>query len=553
LISGRLRVVVPSEAGEAVVSELGRGEIVGEMALIDGSPRSATVYAVRDSRLAKISRSAFDRLTEHHPAALKWVARSVAARLRVQIGGGKSRDSAISTIAVVPASPGVAISELASRLAAALEAHGTTRLLNAGAARVAFPSTGMAAAGPGDPASIRLGQWLDEQEGGHRFVVYEADGQDLAWTDRVVGQADHLLIFADAKARPTPGELEERLVHRWPEDRAPRRSLVLVHSGLHREPSGTSRWIERRSLDAHYHLHPRRPADFERLARILAGRAIGLVFGGGGARGFAHLGVLRALDAVGVPVDFVGGTSIGAIIAGAHAMGLSSREAVARCKEHFAGVIDPTLPLVALLSGRQMGSQIDAGFGQREIEDLRIPFFCISTNLTTASETVHRFGPLASALRASVSIPGVFPPVVEDGQLLVDGALLNNLPADVMQGLCMGGPVIAVDVAPNVDLVEPYDFPPSLSGWELLWNRIHPLRKPREVPSIVNVLIRSSLVASKVASRRRCYDDERDLRLSIPLDEWKMLDFGPVEAIAESGYQASLQRIADWWAKRNTA
>ena len=551
VISGRLRILVRSGETETVVNEVGPGEIVGEMALLDGSSRSATVHAVRDSQLARLSARAFERLTEKHPLAIKRIATDVVARLRAQLAGETTPDSAIATIALIAAAPDLPISELSSALASALSVHGSTRALSSAGVDLALSKRGIANASAREPAGIRLAQWLAEQEAENRYVLYEADAHPTGWTERAIGQADHVLIFADAEAPPEPGALERQLARRWPEGRAPRRSLVLIHRDPDREPKGTARWLEKRSVDAHYHLNPNSQADFERLARILAGRAIGLVFGGGGARGFAHLGVWQALEELNVPVDFVGGTSIGAIVAAAFAMRISARRAIETAKKRFSSVLDPTLPLVALLSGARISSQITSFFGEREIEDLPLPFFCIATNLTTSAETVHRSGSVATATRSSVSIPGVLPPVAHHGDLLVDGGLLNNVPVDVMKGLVRGGPVIAVDVTPKLDLRQFDNLPQVLSGWSLLWDRVNPLRAAPDVPYIVNVLTRSTVVASAAAKRESA--GEGGLYLRPPVDDWGMFEFRSVEAIAERGCQTSLGAISEWWQRRRRA
>ncbi len=244
----------------------------------------------------------------------------------------------------------------------------------------------------------------------------------------------------------------------------------------------------------------------------------------------------------------MGGTSIGSIIAAGYAMGLRSAEALALCKKHFSWILDPTFPLVSLLAGRRAGAKIEAFFGDREIEDFRIPYFCVSTNLTTARETIHSSGVAAHSVRASISIPGVLPPVVEDGDLLVDGGLVNNVPVDVMERVCMRGPVIAVEVTPEIDLGKYYQIPPALSGWNVLWERINPLGKAALVPDIVTILARSTVVASTLMSRGRPPSGPHTLRLALPVADWGMFEFGSVEPLAERGYEASIEPIREWWA-----
>ena len=192
VISGRLRILVRNRESDKVVNEIGRGEIVGEMALLDGSPRSATVHAVRDSHLARLSARAFARLTEKHPLAIKRIASDIVARLRAQLAGETTPDSDITTIAIVAAAPDLPISQFSSALASALSAHGSTRHLSGAGVDRALSKRGIANASPREPAGIRLAQWLDEQEAANRYVLYEADPRPTGWTERAIGQADHV-------------------------------------------------------------------------------------------------------------------------------------------------------------------------------------------------------------------------------------------------------------------------------------------------------------------------------------------------------------------------
>jgi NTE family protein len=177
---------------------------------------------------------------------------------------------------------------------------------------------------------------------------------------------------------------------------------------------------------------------------------VGLVLSGGGARGFAHLGVIRALREARVPIDFVGGSSIGSIIAAGVAVGWSDDEMRMRYRRSFVDtnpVNDYTFPFVALTRGRKVSRLLQREYGDVLIEDLRRPYFCVSANLTAGRVLEHRDGPLAEALRASVAIPGVMPPVYRGDEVLVDGAAINNLPVDIMQahapGLVIGSDVSA--------------------------------------------------------------------------------------------------------------
>jgi predicted acylesterase/phospholipase RssA/CRP-like cAMP-binding protein len=551
LISGRLRVVAEESSGPRVLNEVGPGESVGEMALLTDDDRSATVYAVRDSQLARLDEVTFRRFVESHPAALKRITEFVVRRLRFQSGAGIPERARLATIAVVPAHPDTSTAAFAEGLTAALAQHGSASHLNRSRVDDALGRRGVAELPEDDPDAMRLVQWLNERETAYRFVVYEADASWSGWCERSIRQADHVLVVADAGGDPALGENELRMRQRGHTARAPEQSLVLLGKPGSSGPSDTARWLEQRDFARHYHVrdHVRgaEPGDLARLARVLTGNAVGLVLGGGGARGFAHLGVLRALAELGIPIDLVGGTSIGAIVAAQVAMGLDPSEIQEVARTQFASVFDPTLPVVSLLAGRRIGARLADAFGRVEIEDLAIPFFCVSTNLTQATERVHRRGLLAQAVRASISLPGILPPVASEGDLLVDGGLTNNLPIDVMGDAVAGGRVVAVDVSPEVDMHAGDEIGHEISGWRILWQRLNPFTHAAPPPYILNLLTRSSLIASIIAEREKHARAAASLYLKIPAGDVKLLAFDAIEEIADRGYEATRDTVATWW------
>ncbi len=548
VLSGRLRVI-DDTAGERALNEIGAGEILGEMALLSSARRSATVLAVRDSLLARLPAAAFHRLIERQPAVLRRISALLVDRLRHQSATSGRVRPVVRTLAVVPAGADPDAAELARRLAEALALRGSTLHLDARRVDRAL-GQGIARGAQEDPAAPRLVQWLNEQELAHQFVLYEADPLFSSWTERAVRQADHVVFVANAAATPEPGEAERGLHARWRSERAPRRSLVLLRDPGVPAPRSTAAFLAVREVDCHYHVSMDRAEDFARLARCLIGTGIGLVLGGGGARGFAHLGVLRALAEADVPVDWVGGTSVGAIIAALVAQRLSPGEAFDRCKEHFSALKDPTFPVVALLAGRRIRTKLERVFGAIAIEDLALPYLCVSTNLSRAAQTVHERGPLVRAIRASIALPGVLPPVSLGEDLHVDGGLVNNLPIDVMAAKPEIGTVLAVDVSAEVEMRSPPGRELDVSGWRMLWERIHPGAARSEVPSIMSLLTRSALVASVYWARERRAAEAASLYLRIPVADLRLLAFERIDEIVARGYEAARGAIRSWSSTR---
>ena len=271
-----------------------------------------------------------------------------------------------------------------------------------------------------------------------------------------------------------------------------------------------------------------------RMARVYAGRSLGLALSGGGARAYAHVGVVRALTEMDVAVDFVGGTSMGAVIAAGVAMDWDVREMDERIRDAFvvsSPLSDIAFPLLAMTRGREVERRLEKHFGDIEISDLWRPFLCVSTDLSTGGAHVHRRGLLRRAVRASLSLPGVLPPVVEDGHVFVDGALVANLPAGLVRDQ-HDGITIGVDVAVAEGLKpEHLMLRPSGMAWLTsgAWRR---------GPPIISVLIRSATVptAAAMAATR----EAADLVIVPSIDGVELRDWKAYTPAVEAGYQATM-------------
>ncbi len=543
--TGRLQAVL--EAADRTVRVLGvvsPGESVGEMAMLTDDRRSATVRAVRDSLLLRFPSDSFAPLTRRFPDLLPNLARLQIARLR-SANRAVAPPSAITTIAVVPLGDDVAVGAFTSRLVRALATMEPTLHLTTAEVELRLDAPGITQLAADHGHEGRLVQWLNDQEGEHRFVVYEADAGPTPWTRLAARLADRILLVGRAGDDPAVRDAERDLLPPGPASSSSRRTLVLLHPDGHRLPTGTREWLSVRDVEDHYHLRWDLDEDFARLARALSGRTIGVVLGGGGARGFAHIGVLAAFTEAGIPVDAIGGTSMGGNIAAQYAMGMSAQR-MAELNRRIFVEIQPhkgyTIPLLALVSTHRSLAAAKLAFGDAQIEDLWLPYFCVSSNLTTAEPMVHRHGSLARATLASASLPGIGIPVLHGNQLLVDGALLNNLPTDVMR-FSGAGTVIAVEVTVEKDATFTCDRVPLV--WEVLRARF--LKRTGAAvrfPSLMEVLLRSSMLHS--AYRERMAIQQADLCLTPPIDRFSLMDFARLEEIADVGYRDAQVAVQRW-------
>ena len=441
----------------------------------------------------------------------------------------------------------VPLAAFAERLASALSARGTTLHLSSARLEKLLDAPGIAqvnALDPSEPTAAGVAAWLQRQEQSHCYMIYEADEAWTPWTERCLHMADRVLLVGQGGSAPAPTALDEPLA-RHSDSTAT--ELVLLQPDCISRPSGTAAWLDRYPAAGHHHVRLRRPADFDSFVRRVTGRGLGLVLGGGGARGFAHIGVFKALRECGVAVDLVGGTSMGAILSATFAMGLNYEDTLKLARQLASPLklFDPTVPVVSFFASGKVTQVLERIYGDAQIEDLWMPCFCVSSNLTHAVAMVHRRGPLWQAVRASMAIPGVFSPILAEGDLLVDGCVLNNLPIDVMQRLNHDGPIIAVNVFPDVDLLRDYRFGPSVSGWRALATKLNPLqRRDRSAPLIFESLIR--VLALNDVHQAKTKRGFADVYIRPPVEQYNILDFGAYQKIADIGYRSAMEALGEW-------
>ena len=325
---------------------------------------------------------------------------------------------------------------------------------------------------------------------------------------------------------------------------------VLWHAPQTERPQGTAVWLDQRQIHTHHHVRQGDAAHMARLVRRLTGHAVGLVLSGGAARGFAHLGVQRAFEELNIPIDYIGGTSMGAVIGATiilyetNAIMMSQAVNLADPRKLF----DHTLPLTSLMSSRKVTHFTKQHFGNHHIEDQWIPFYCIASNLTTAKPVIYQRGPIWHAVRASLAIPGVFTPVIADGDVIVDGAVMDNFPVTTMADLCESGRIIGVNVSPYREKKRYYDFETNISGWRVFFSRLNPFAKSLRSPSLLGTIMR----AVEINSVRRAKDEEAllDVMICPDVQQFKTTAYDQYEVIARVGYEAALTPLTTWKARR---
>ncbi|EXJ84899.1 lysophospholipase nte1 [Capronia epimyces CBS 606.96] len=595
-----------------VTGEYGQGESIGELEVMTDATRSATLHAIRDTELAKFPKTLFNSLAQEHPNITIQISKLIALRMRALIEApladtGQERGKAaltdsgtsslnLRTIAVLPVTTGVPVVEFGNRLLAALSQVGVpngvtllnqTLILNH-LGRHAFNRMGR----------LKLSQYLADLEEKYGMLLYIADTNvNAPWTQTCISQADCILLVGLAESSPSIGEYERFLLGM---KSTARKDLVLLHGDRYTQPGLTRRWLRNRmwingghhhvlmtfrvSSETTPHAQPRRlgsairqrvqviqaeiqkytsrrirqaplysvdkpfKGDLHRLARRLCGKSVGLVLGGGGARGIAHVGVIQALEEAGIPIDIVGGTSIGAFIGALYARDADTVPMYGRAKK-FAGrmgsmwrfALDLTYPSAAYTTGHEFNRGIFKTFGDSQIEDFWLSFYCNTTNLSKSCAEVHTSGYAWRYVRASMSLAGLIPPICDEGSMLLDGGYMDNLTVSHMKSL--GADIIfAVDVG-SLDDDTPQQYGDTLSGFWALFNRWNPFSSIPNPPTLSDIQARLAYVSS-VDALERAKAMPGCLYMRPPIDAYATLDFAKFDEIYEVGYSFAKEYLA---------
>ncbi|XP_055684973.1 neuropathy target esterase sws isoform X1 [Lutzomyia longipalpis] len=574
VLSGRVRSVATHANGKKeIVGEYGKGDLVGLVEMITDTTRTTTAMAVRDSELAKLPQGLFNAIKLRHPMVVTQLFGLLSHRLLGSVQGRHSSRMApqtvepthikhkYSTVAIVPVNEDVPLSAFTYELYHSLCAIGPTLRLTSDVVRKTLGANILDSAN-----EYRLTSWLAQQEDRNMIALYQCDNIVSPWTQRCWRQADVILIVGVGDHGPGVGSMEreiDRLMLRT------QKELVILHpDNSTTKPTNTVQWLNMRSwVMKHHHIQckkrmftrksqyrinelyskvlltePNLHSDFSRLARWLTGNSVGLVLGGGGARGAAHVGMLKAIQEAGIPIDMVGGVSIGAFMGALWCseknittVTQKAREWSKKMTQWGRQLLDLTYPITSMFSGRDFNKTIRDTFGEIYIEDLWIPYFTLTTDITASCARVHTHGCLWRYCRASMSVAGIYPPFCDytDGHLLLDGCYVNNVPADVLRAQGAAH-IIAIDVG-SQDETNLTDYGDYLSGWWLIYKKFNPFTTPVKVPNLPDIQSRLAYV-SCVRQLEEVKNSDYCEYIRPPIDQYKTLAFGQFDTIKDVGF-----------------
>lgn len=611
VLNGRLRAIQDTEdQGMKVIGEYGQGDSVGELEVLTESTRPASLHAIRDTEVAKFPKTLFNSLALEHPGITIKISKIIASRMRSLMENplhdqGTERAAAVKnnvsstanlrTVAILPVTGGIPVVEFASRLVNALHQIGLpNRVVSLNQAAIlnhlgrhAFSRMG----------KLKLSQYLADLEEKYSMILYVADTNVKSpWTQTCITQADCILLVGLAEGSPAIGEYERFLLTT---KTTARKELVLLHSERYCPPGLTRKWLRNRMWinGSHHHIQmsfrtapePMHPThrrfgtalkqrvqvlqaeiqkytskrvrqtplysadtpykgDFHRLARRLCGKSVGLVLGGGGARGLAHIGIIRAMEEAGIPIDIVGGTSIGSFVGALYAWDADVVPMYGRVKK-FAGrmasmwrfALDLTYPSASYTTGHEFNRGIFKTFGNAQIEDFWLEYYCNTTNISRSRSEIHTSGYVWRYVRASMTLAGLIPPLCDEGNMLVDGGYIDNLTVAHMKALG-ADTIFAVDVG-SLDDDTPQQFGDSLSGFWALLNRWNPFSAFPNPPTLSEIQARLAYVSS-VDALERAKNTKGCRYMRPPIDAYGTLDFGKFDEIHDVGYKFGKEFLA---------
>ncbi|MGY8783450.1 MAG: cyclic nucleotide-binding domain-containing protein [Fidelibacterota bacterium] len=555
LVRGFLKAFIPIKNKLKEVGEIKGGEIIGEMGLLSDEPRSASIYSTRESVLFKITKENFDILMRSNPSVLFALSKQIILRFKknqnvktynedtlfltllytsnnnkdpiVNCGFGESLEESLNSYEKSYFLSKVKVEEqlLVNDININLEAGGKY-----------FP----------------LDDYVTKISRHYKYIILETEIENTPWTNWCNNLSDKFLFLLN----PTEGiqnnqiiDVMDQIQEETPEHLLVDRELIVCHENKDHFPIKTSEYMAAlQPISNHYHINVNDKNDFSRLARIITNKSIGVAFGGGGARGLAHVGAYKALLDNGIPIDVVCGTSAGSMMAGIIASGFSI-DKIKSIWENFGKdmgiqLFDYNLPYSSIFNGKKYHDALLKIFDDRKIEDLWLPMFCCAANITTAELKVFNRGEICKAVTASSSLPGLLTPVVEKDSLYVDGGLINNMPGDILKEN-FNSKLISINVSPEKELIPNFDSFPNQNS--LMLKKIFAKRKFKKeyeelnIPTLGSIMVRSIMVGS--AHKTKEVASLSDIYLNIPTNGFAMLNYDKINELFEIGYNYTNNQV----------
>ena len=543
LVSGKLVVLVTTrDKKERLVGDVRPGETLGEIGAIAHEPRSASAKALENSVLFKLSREIFCQLCNEYPSVLLETMNLLGQRSRSLTELFASKEPVKKHIVFLSANKKLSCQAFADKIRDSIKEFSNVLLLfDEPALYEEFPTT------------KALEQYIADYEKEGEKILYVLGLKNTPLSKIAFDNIDMLYVVAKSDAKPYFNALAKSKLHNKELAYKAKPELIILHDNGKDRPHGTEDWLKLAKFAMQHHIRVDRQTDWERLIRFVRGHAVGVVLGGGGVRGWAHIGALRGIHEAGIPIDVIGGTSGGSIVAGYYALHETYEDSNKQLQKlsditrKAVCVTNLTWPAASIFSSKSYTKELRKVFTSARIENLWVPYFCVTCNLSKSDQVMHRLGFLWKKIRGSTAVPGVYPPLVIAGELHLDGGIVNNLPTDLMRKMSSSiGTVIAVELIHNVTEEKNYKFPPILPFFSTLLTKLRLINKDYRFPHFIDMFLRSLLVGSAVKQRENA--KSADVLISPDLSGFNLLSVSSKQAqqLMDLGYRAAQEAIKHW-------
>ncbi len=524
VLSGRLRALHQTEDGMKILGDVSAGEPVGELALFSKEPRTASVVAIRKTAVVQIDEADYNALVNQYPQFAFTLTQFVINRLKRNAFQQKL-GAAPKNIVVIMLQPDHDFTPWTDAMMRELGVMGMN-------INVYYPE----AQSSENPHAI-----FEDMENSKGMNILVCDDEHPVWANQCLMYCDLVVVATEFDAPSTLYDIEKHLGIYSDNILNKKIYLLLLHTENAPLPTQTRRWFEHRIVNLHLHIRKNNSKDIRRFCRIITHQAVGLVLGGGGAKGFAHIGAAKAMLEMGIEFDFVGGTSAGALYGiGLTLTDFNMPQVTQICQKGVARRVtsnDYNLPFLSLMTGKKMRAYLHEMLGDTHLEDIWVNTYCVSTNYSTAAIKIHDMGLARQKLEASIAIPGVFPPVIIDRHLHVDGGVMDNLPIEAMYQKPVRHVIAIALSAQSPHLVNIDEIP---SAWALLVNTFtkkHRYRLPQMAALLINSLTLNSVQKQAITKTQVSLYLEMDLRT------FGFLDWTKWQELIEKGYAETVDFV----------
>lgn len=541
LVDGKLAAFVIDNMGETkILGYISSGETVGEMGVLTDEPRSLNIKALTKSRLIKLPKEDFLEVARQYPDVMFAVIKPLISRsvnLMQMFSGEKTNKS----IVIIADGNNNLFNEFSLLLQKTAEKFPSTLFITDDHPDFADKNASK------DIIREKIKSLVKSRKSVHR-ICYILSTHETTLARVALKRAGNVYIAVAASEKP---HLNPRLIDIIKHDDSTTRkpSLILIHPKDTLIPLNTNAWLNLTDFKIHHHLRIDKPRDFEKLLRFIRGKAVGIVLGGGGTRGWAHLGAIKALRESKIPVDIIGGSSVGALISALYGLDQSFDDAYEKFRQivieskFSVAFRSLTWPVISLFNAKRYTNSLQKTFDETRLENLWLPVFCLTSNLSTNSEQVHQSGLIWEIARASTAIPGIIPPMLLNSQLHLDGGLLNNLPTDIMRNMIgQKSKIIAIqlnDLSPDN---KKYFFPPILTLKEAVLCKLKWITRYK-FPSFLEIFFRGIFLGSRLKARNNAL--LATIHVNLDLARFKSLHSNADEGekLMNMGYEETMKQI----------